>query len=209
MNSIESYELKESRDGDLVPVINGVHLHSIYNPTKEALSFIENNQQNINANTNFLIFGLGFGYHVDALVEHLESLNYTSYSIIVIEPNTKLVNDFNNLRGFKNHRVSITSPMNSSEVFENYDFVQFLKSKPALLKHELSFDLEKDFYKDFLSYKAPVLFKDYKHLLTPTIRDAYFTEQAQSFESRLNTIKTNTGAQTKLDFALLAIDSLR
>ena len=152
MNSIESYELKESRNGDLVPVINGVHLHSIYNPIKEAGSFVDNNQQAINANTNFLILGLGFGYHVDALVNHLDSLNYTSYSIIVIEPNAKLVNDFNRLRGFKNHRVSITSPMNSSEVFENYDFIQFLKSKPALLKHELSFDLEKDFYKNFLRY---------------------------------------------------------
>jgi hypothetical protein len=35
----KQYEIKTSRNGLTVPVVNGIHLHSIYNPIKEAEAF--------------------------------------------------------------------------------------------------------------------------------------------------------------------------
>lgn len=207
--NIKSYELKKSRNADIIPVIDGVHLHSIYDPQKEALSFVDLNIETINSNNNFMVFGLGFGYHIEALVKHLSDLNYNEYSIVVIEPNVNLVNDFNSMKGFTDHRISICSPMNVSEIFENIDFINFLKLKPSLLRHALSFELNQEFYKEFLTYKAPTSFKNYKHLLNESLQKMYFSENEESLEQRLNTIKTQTGATTKEDFALLALDSLR
>ena len=40
---IENYEIKTSRTEQKIPVVNGVHLHSIYNPFKEAEALIEQN----------------------------------------------------------------------------------------------------------------------------------------------------------------------
>lgn len=203
------YELKKSRNEDIIPVIDGVHLHSIYDPQKEALGFVDLNIETINSNNNFMILGLGFGYHVDALIEHLNNLNFNEYSIVIIEPNVNLVNDFNNLKGFKDHRVSICSPINVSEIFENIDFINFLKLKPSLLRHTLSFEINNTFYTDLLSYKSPKSFKNYKHLLNSDLKKMYFSDSEESLEQRLNTIKTITGATNKEDFALLALDSLR
>lgn len=203
------YDLKESRNGDLVPVIDGIHLHSIYDPQKEALGFVDLNSETINSNNNFIIFGLGFGYHVQALINHLTDLNYNEYSIVVIEPNVNLVNDFNHRKGFFDERVSICSPISVNELFENIDFINFLKLKPSLLRHALSFEIYNSFYQDLLTYRAPSTFSSYRHLLNKSIQDMDFSHKDESLEQRLKIIKTQTGATSNEDFALLALDSLR
>ncbi len=68
-----------SKDGNPIPQIGSVSLHSNYNPSKEAeggLSgyCLENNQKPV-------IYGLGFGYHVLELLKR-----YDFREILVIEP---------------------------------------------------------------------------------------------------------------------------
>lgn len=205
----KKYELKESRNGDLIPVINGIHLHSIYDPQKEALNFVENNSNAIASKSNFIILGLGFGYHIQALINHLDAIGTKNYSIVVIEQNTQLTQDFINLRDFSSSKVSIYNPTNINLLFEDFNFIAFLKTKPSILKHNLSFEINESFYKEILTYKAPNTFNKFSHLLTDEAKDLYFSNLEESLETRLNIIKTQTGAVYKEDYALLALDSLR
>ncbi len=207
--NVTKYELKESRNGDIIPVIDGVHLHSIYDPQKEALSFVDNNMSSIKSNTNFIVLGLGFGYHIQALINQLDSMNTRNYSIIVIEENTQLTHDFKQSKEFSSSKVSIFNPQTINSLFEDFNFVSFLKTKPSILKHNLSYEINESFYKDILTYKAPNTFDKYKHLLTEEAQDLYFASLEESFDTRLNTIKTKTGATNREDFALLALDALR
>lgn len=205
----KTYELKESRNGDIIPVIDGVHLHSIYDPQKEALNFVECNLAGIESNTNFIILGLGFGYHIQALINHLDSIKVKNYSIVVIEENTQLTQDFINSREFSSSKVSIYNPKTIDILFEDFNFISFLKTRPSILKHDLSFEINEDFYKMLLTYKAPTSFSKFQHLLSDEAQKMYFSSLEESLNERLNIIKTQTGATHREDFALLAIDSLR
>ena len=88
------YEFKTSRNGLKVPVIKGIHLHSIYNPIKEAEAFAQGYEDTIKAKNKILILGLGFGYHIEEVAKLLNQY-HEKYEVIVLEPNSKLVEEFN------------------------------------------------------------------------------------------------------------------
>ena len=68
-----------SKDGNPIPKIGSISLHSTYNPFKEASDSLLN--FNFNSVDQPVIYGLGFGYHV------LEILKRTRHKeILVIEP---------------------------------------------------------------------------------------------------------------------------
>ena len=68
-----------SKDGNPIPKIGSISLHSTYNPFKEASDSLLN--FNFNNIDQPVIYGLGFGYHV------LEVLKRTRHKgILVIEP---------------------------------------------------------------------------------------------------------------------------
>jgi spore maturation protein CgeB len=74
----ENVNIVQSRDGYPVPRIAGVTLHSQYRPTVEAekavLDFVTD------SNRNTVIYGLGFGYHIQRL------LDKCSGELTVVEP---------------------------------------------------------------------------------------------------------------------------
>ena len=90
---VTNYEIKRSKNGFDIPVINGVHLHSAYNPQKEATHFYEKYKDQINANSPILILGLGFGYHIEALFEYLENKQKPE-NIWVLEPSIETVEKY-------------------------------------------------------------------------------------------------------------------
>ena len=53
----ESFKVKSSKSGHIIPVVNGVHLHSTYDPIKEAKSMVEKYYKNFKENKNVLVFG--------------------------------------------------------------------------------------------------------------------------------------------------------
>ena len=146
-------ELKQSRTGHSVPVVDGVHLHSIYNPEKEAQAFATNYEDSIKKKPYILILGLGFGYHCEE-VANLAAKYHENYRIIVIEPNKELVQMHNHAGGFSNPNIEVLHACDVNDLYNSIEFVMFLSRRPAILRHETSFNLSKDFYRRFLTFKA-------------------------------------------------------
>ena len=53
-------ELQSSRNGLSIPVINGVYLHSMYNPQKEAQAFAEKHEATLKKEKQNYNFGTWF-----------------------------------------------------------------------------------------------------------------------------------------------------
>ena len=62
---VEVYEIKESKNGLKVPVIDGVYLHSIYDPQTEGKALLKRHQDSFEEKSSILILGLGYGYHIE------------------------------------------------------------------------------------------------------------------------------------------------
>ncbi len=75
-----------AKNGNPVPVIGSVSLHSRYDPDRESQILIENTGDV--EGVNCLIFGLGFGYHIEKLAGRKPS------KITVIEPSLDLFQVF-------------------------------------------------------------------------------------------------------------------
>lgn len=152
---ITSYEVRTSRTEQKVPVVNGVHLHSIYNPFKEAETLVEAQIDSLKTKNEVLILGLGFGYHVNAVIEKLQEFHGNNFKVIVVEPNIQVYEDCiaNELLNKKN--VLVYAGFNSNELYSDLDFVHFLLRKPAMVAHPPSFNLYQYYFKTILTFEAP------------------------------------------------------
>lgn len=168
MLKVMDYTIKYSKTGVPVPVVNGVHLHSIYNPEKEAEIFVEKNLNIINEKNQLLILGLGFGHHLQQIFKYIEN-NKVIKEIIIIEPNQEVFRDYLKLNFYPQNKVtdgakthmnltantSIFSGYEIEELYSDFPFIQFLAKRPGVLSHPVSLTLYQDYFKKFLSYKAP------------------------------------------------------
>ena len=153
---ISSYEIKTSRTEQKVPVVNGVHLHSIYNPFKEAELLVENNIESFNNKNEVLVLGLGFGYHVNHITEKLAELYGNNFKVIVIEPNHQVHKDCLDLDILNKKNVLIYSGFNAQELYCDLDLIHFLLKKPTMIAHPASFNLYQTYFKTFLTFTAPL-----------------------------------------------------
>lgn len=201
------YELQPSRNGLTVPVINGVYLHSIYNPIKEAEAFGKAQEKNLIHKNKVLVLGLGFGYHVEEIAKILNQ-NHKDFEIIILEPNQKLVDDFISTRNFEDKNIKIICTQKVRELFSNWDFIEFLMQKPCIIKHDTSFILEKDFFTGFLGYKAPKDILNFKSLLSVEAKDSFNSRESRDFESFISDIKESGKIKDKNEFLLLALNEL-
>lgn len=153
-NSSTNIEIKEARNQALVPVVEGIHLHSIYNPIREAESFIAKNDDALKTQNRVLVFGLGFGYHVAAL-EQLLSRYHQNWQIYVIEPEPKMVQLFNTKKPCElSEKTHIISATQINEVYDNMDLIRFMAEKPLVIAHPATFNLREGYFKNFMSYEA-------------------------------------------------------
>lgn len=206
LNSL--YQLIKSRNELTVPVIRGVHLHSKYNPIKEAKAFANGFADSIAKKNHILVFGLGFGYHIDEIANLCTQL-HQHYEIRVIEPNKKLVEDFCSIRPFENSNIKIICEESTNHLFETTDFVQFLLKKPCIIKHDSSFNLQKEYYSKFLTYTASTNIEDYIHLLNRTELTNYFkTSRENSLDNVHKSIKHTGRVNCKNDLAILAMTEI-
>lgn len=202
----KSLELKESRNGKLVPVLNGIYLHSIYNPEKEAQAFASNYIQSIKEKSRILVLGLGFGYHVNAIAE-LASATHKEYEITVYEPNEEIIKAFEEQGGFQNENIKIIHAQRATEVFDRKDFVLFLAAKPAIIRHEASYNLNKDFYREFLTFKASKKMDSYARLLSEKGKGLFPTKEG-SLDQALASIKKAGRLGSKSDYAFLLMEAV-
>lgn len=201
------YELQPARNGLTVPVINGVYLHSIYNPSKEAIAFGQANEKNLTHKNKVLILGLGFGYHVEEIAKILNR-NHKSYEIVILEPNEKLVNDFITTRNFEDKNIKIICAQKVRDLFEDWNFINFLMSKPCIIKHDTSFILEKNFFTGFLAYQAPKDILNYRRLLSPASQELFNENTQRDLTSHIQAIKDTGKIQGKSQYMLLAFDKI-
>ncbi len=157
---ISSYEIKTSRTEQKVPVVNGVHLHSIYNPFKEAENLINSNLELLRTKNEVLILGLGFGYHINYAIEKLTEFHGSNFKIIVIEPNHQVHHDCLELDLLNKKNVLVYSGFTSNELYRDLDLIHFLLKKPAMLAHPASFNLYQVYFKNFLTFEAPNKLED-------------------------------------------------
>ena len=152
---ISTYEVKTARSGHEIPVVNGVHLHSIYNPLKEAENLAEAQLETLEKKNEVLILGLGFGYHVNAIVEKLTEFHNDNFSVIVIEPNAQVFEECSALNLVNKKNVLVYSGFSSSELYRDIDLIHFLLRKPAMVAHPPSFNLYHSYFKNILTFEAP------------------------------------------------------
>jgi hypothetical protein len=157
---ISSFDIKTSRTEQKVPVVNGVHLHSIYNPFKEAENLINSNLESLKNKNEVLILGLGFGYHVNYAIEKLTEMHGNNFKIIVIEPNSKVYEACLSLDLLNKKNVLVYSGFTSNELYSDLDLIHFLLRKPAMIAHPASFNLYQLYFKEFLTFEAPTKIED-------------------------------------------------
>jgi hypothetical protein len=153
--SLYKYEIKVSKTDHKVPVVNEVHLHSIYNPVREAAGLIAKNRKLINVKNEILVLGLGFGYHVSEAIVALKEKWGTDYKVIVIEPNEKVYRDYLEFNEISDSNLTIYAGYEVRELYKTRDLVNYLLTKPGIIAHPASFNLYEDYYKNLLSYQAP------------------------------------------------------
>ena len=151
-----SIEIKISKSNHPIPVVSSIHLHSIYNPVKEAEAFARSCEKKLKASSRILIFGLGFGYHVQAIEKRLQALYGVNYEVSVIEPNKELITLWKEYRQVTtSSRVRIVGHSDPQRFYEDELLTDFLVSKPSIISHTASFQLNESFYKDFMSFSYP------------------------------------------------------
>ena len=202
-----SLEIIESRCGTLVPIINGIHLHSTYDPSKEASTILEKHLDTIKTKKNFLVLGLGFGYHIEKMIE----LGDPDIKIAVIEPNQKLIDRFIDYRPEVARKIKIYSSQEAEKLYENQNLISFLTVSPALIPHPASFNLHLEFFKSFLQYRASESIKAISESIEHFSLKKYFENyiECQNIEDVFKAITSKKqGIDKKLDFFLLSYNEM-
>lgn len=181
--------VKYSKSEQPVPVINGVHLHSIYNPEREASGLVTGQLENIKSSKNILIFGLGFGYHITQIEEKMKRFHPAGYNIFVIEPNIEIVKKWEELAPTKlSKNVHIVSHDTIKDFYKDIELVDFMSSKPAVIPHPASFQLNMAFFKDFMSFCYP-----------KTLDESSFFIESESFRNYLENENRNESTEEFFD----------
>lgn len=202
------YELQQSRNGLTVPVINEVFLHSIYNPIKEAEAFAETHSKSLAYKNKIIVLGLGFGYHVEQLAKILNR-NHNSFEILIVEPNSMLVDDFISTRGFEDKNIKIINAPNVTDLFGSLDFVSYLMQKPAIIKHDASFILNQEYYTQLLSYQAPKQINQFGTILSENSKNIFSERSANTVNDYIDSIKSEKSIRNRNEFLLLALNEIR
>lgn len=204
---ITSYEVKTSRTEQKVPVINGVHLHSIYNPFKEAESLIEAQLETLKNKNEVLILGLGFAYHVNAVIEKLTQFHGDDFKVIVIEPNPKIYEDCIAFDLLNKKNVLVYAGFNSHELYSDLDLIHFLLKKPAIIAHPPSFNLYQNYFKTILTFEAPQSIRGISEFITSSEVKKYLNSfnQDSTLEEVLYNEIPNKEKFGQADFLAMAL----
>lgn len=207
---ITSYEVKTSRTEQKVPVVNGVHLHSIYNPYKEAETLVDGHLETLKNKNEVLILGLGFAYHVNAVIEKLQQIHGDNFKIIVVEPNVQVYEDCIAFDLLNKKNVLVYSGYNSKELYSDLDLVHFLLKKPAIIAHPPTFNLYQLYFKGILTFEAPKDLLAIKEYMTIPEVQAYlnrFSPEA-SFDEMLYSEIPNKKNFEEIDFLAMALNEM-
>ncbi len=135
-------------------IINGIHLHSKVDPQKEAEIFCDKYEKEIYSNEQHIILGLGGGFHLNELIKRLYKAE-RKINITVIEPNIEMIQNYR--QDFSQFAETPGLEFFSEphdDLYLNKKFINTLCQKPAILIHKASYEANKNFFYNFLTYKA-------------------------------------------------------
>ena len=204
---ISSFDIKTSRTEQKVPVVNGVHLHSIYNPFKEAENLINSNLEALKNKNEVLILGLGFGYHVNYTIEKLTELHGNNFKVIVIEPNSRVHEECLSLDLLNKKNILVYSGFTANELYSDLDLIHFLLRKPAMIAHPASFNLYQIYFKNFLTFEAPTKIEDISKFTAIAEVKKYLQtlDGESSFEEAFYNQLPQKAQFTEMDFLAMAL----
>lgn len=201
-------ETKKSKTEEIIPVVNEVHLHSAYNPENEARNFIIQKEQDLAENSNVLVFGLGFGYHISALLDEMKS-RHDNFKIVVIEPMAQMIEAFHK-EGFSldTKHIKLFHFETIDEYYRCEELVQFMVNKPLVLPHPPSFKLCGDFFKMFMSHKSSKMIQDITPLIESRTISKYLESNQGSFPQLLKNLSQTSNVSRSEDFLFMAYKEL-
>lgn len=200
-------EIKSSKTDLPVPVINGVHLHSIYNPEREAEGFINGAEEQLKKGNKVLIFGLGLGYHLAKLEERMKSLYQNDYQVFVIEPNRELYSKWKDLRPcILSPNTKIVCKEDVKSYYQDKELVEFLSERPTIVPHPASFQLNEKFFKTFMTFHYPTSLRESMTFIESDSLKQYLEneELEQTTEELFSRVSTKSFVQG-YDFLVLAL----
>lgn len=211
MTAKSTIEFKIAKSGHLVPIVDQVFLHSIYDPIKEAEVFVESHASEIENNSTALILGLGFAYHAIQTFDRLKEIHGARAQLIVVEANQQLVERFISYTQDKNLKIGFhifTGDVQA--VYSSDRFLDFLLKRPNVFVHRASFQKDKNYYESFLKFNAPQAIAGYWNALRPGLRD--YMQSFSSTENSLEQVGEEAATKNELkpqDYFVLFANALR
>jgi hypothetical protein len=206
--TITSYDIKRSKSGLSVPIVNDIHLHSIYDPEKEAFNFVDRNFHLFANKSNLLILGIGFGYHIIEL-QKLLSEKKLKKNIVVIDPCERLFKDAINLKLITGDEATYFIGEKIQTLYENEHLIRLLLDNPSVISHPSSFNLFRNYFSSFLSFKSTQqLSEGIKYLKNSHLMNyiSKFTEANSVDEIIDNSILRKNSINHIFDYYLLAFN---
>jgi hypothetical protein len=203
-------EIKMSKNDLPIPCVNGSHLHSTYNPVKEAEGLIRKNMHIIEDKKSILVMGLGFGYHITELIKQLKTFWGADFKILVIDPSNEIFEELQNFQSSPFENTEIISGQTVDELYQNQTLIQFLVNRPGMLAHPASFNLNEKYFKSFMSFRSKKLLDS----IIPKIKSHDIRDYLKQFKPDLTLtevfhhIKTKRSELTEEDFRILCFESI-
>jgi hypothetical protein len=195
MSVQQNIEIKKSKHGEMIPAIDGVFLHSAYNPIREAEAFVENHLSTLRQKNNILVLGLGFAYHIDQMLYHLNNF-HTQYRLVVIEPSLSMAEACRQIHPQNLDKIILLAGKEVKTLFEDANFIRFLMDKPGVIAHPTSLNLNSDYFSKLLSFEADQTIKSFAERM-PASLIPYFNQFSP--DTNFSTILKNFELKTTLD----------
>ena len=194
----------EAKSGHKIPIVNGVYLHSVYDPIKEAEALLQQNEKNLVNENKVLILGLGYGYHVNEIRSKLTLNHGADYTIYVVEPNPDAVKTVKDQNALLEGNIKIICKKTLDDFFSDTDFVNFLMKKPRIISHSASFNLYSEFFKDFMSFERhDSLSTNMNIIRNSKLKNMFIDEEEDSsFSTAIEKLTHRSGKDSKDSFLL-------
>ncbi|MFZ4713002.1 MAG: hypothetical protein ACOYL6_04805 [Bacteriovoracaceae bacterium] len=207
MNASNNFEIRKSKHGEYIPVVNGVFIHSAYNPIREAESFVENHLSTLRQKNNILVLGLGIAYHIDQMLHHLNNF-HSQYRLVVIEPMKSMAEACKEFNPQSLKKIILLTGKDVTDLYQDPNFIRFLMNKPGVIAHPASLNLHAEYFRELLSYEADQSLRAFAARM-PANLIPYFNQFSPN--TNLDTIFQQLEVKTKLeqpaDYLLAALAS--
>ena len=189
----------------MVPVINDVYLHSIYDPQKESSELLKQYRDILDKSSSILILGLGYGYHVQEILRYFKS-NNRKFCISVLEPSKNIIQDCLKYNRFQSNDIKIYCYPSLLKLFRSINFVKFILNKPSIIPHPPSFNLYREYFKEYFTYKFDQRLSYNLDLIDSKEMRDYFKDKDKSLSlfNYLNRVHKNKSFKQDIDFILSA-----